>query len=260
MIPTGNICRAAHAETLILIHGLSEERHVWARQADDLMRDFDVLAYDVRGFGASPTGDGNGTVEQLADDLAQIVSALGCAPVWLVGFSMGGVIAQRFALDFPDRVKGLVLIASSCTVGKAGVAFFEDRIRQVTAGGIEALRELSQTDSRGCLAPGHDELAEEYRVLRTAAVRDPAGYLNACHAMLRLNAHPMAQELGRIDRSTLVIAGELDPYCPPRASEAIAAAIPDAELEVFENTGHCLHWEQPERTNRSIRNFVLAHG
>lgn len=259
MIPTGNICTIDHDQTVILIHGLSEERHVWARQADELERHFNVLAYDIRGFGASPTGDGRGTVEQMADDLGQIVSALGSGPVWLVGFSMGGVIAQRFALDFPHRVNGLVLIASSCTVGRAGVEFFEKRIQQVSTGGLEAFRELSKTDGHGCISPGHDELAAEYRELRSNAVKDPAGYLNACQAMLRLNVHPMAQELGAIDCPVTVIAGELDPYCPPRASEAIATAIPGAELTVFEDTGHCLHWERPERTNRMIRDFIEAN-
>jgi pimeloyl-ACP methyl ester carboxylesterase len=259
MIPTGNICRPDHDETIVLIHGLSEERHVWARQARVLERSCNVLAYDIRGFGASPTGAGQGTVEQMADDLAQLVSALGVGPVWLVGFSMGGVIAQRFALDFPTLARGLVLIASSCTVGRAGVAFFEDRIARVTAGGLEAFLELSKTDGQGCISPGHDELAAEYRELRSGAVRDPAGYLNACHAMLRLNTHPMVEELGSIACPTTVIAGELDPYCPPRASEAIAAAIPGAGLTVFENTGHCLHWEQPDRTNHMILEFIQAN-
>lgn len=259
MIPTGNICSLEHDQTVILIHGLSEERHVWARQVDGLKQDFNVLAYDIRGFGASPTGAGTGTVEQMADDLGQIVSALGSGPVWLVGFSMGGVIAQRFALDFPDHAKGLVLIASSCTVGRAGVEFFEDRISKVSEGGMDAFRELSKTDGRGCISPGNDELAAEYHALRAGAVNDPAGYLNACRAMLRLNAHPMAQELDRITCPTTVIAGELDPYCPPRASEAIAGAIAGAELTVFEETGHCLHWEQPGRTNTLIREFIEAN-
>ena len=117
----------ASSQTAVLIHGLCEERSVWSRQETFLAHSMNVMSYDVRGFGASPVGAGNGTVGQMADDLAQILSAHSAVPAWLVGFSMGGVIAQRFALDFPEMVHWLILIASSCTVGRSGVAFFNNR-------------------------------------------------------------------------------------------------------------------------------------
>lgn len=216
----------------------------------------DVVAYDVRGFGTSPVGAGNGTVGQMADDLAQLLSAYSAAPAWLIGFSMGGVIAQRLALDFPDLVEGLVLVASSCTVGRAGQAFFRQRLDQVAAGGLEALKSVNVEDARGCFATGDEALIAEYQRLRIGAVRDPEGYLNAGRAMLRLATEPMIQDLGAIRCSTLVVAGEHDPYCPPRASEMIANAIPGAELEVIPEVGHCFHWEASERTNEIIGNFI----
>ena len=88
--------------TVVLIHGLSETRDVWSRQVAFLQTSMNVLAYDVRGFGSSPTGAADGTLEQMADDLAKLLGGVAADPVWLVGFSMGGVIAQRFALDFPE--------------------------------------------------------------------------------------------------------------------------------------------------------------
>ena len=66
--------------TAVLIHGLSETREVWSRQVSFLQRSMAVIAYDVRGFGASPTGAADGTVRQMADDLAQVLSALAAAP------------------------------------------------------------------------------------------------------------------------------------------------------------------------------------
>lgn len=245
--------------TAVLIHGLSEERSVWSRQAPFLRSTMNVVAYDIRGFGASPVGAGQATVEQMADDLGQILSAFDTGPAWLVGFSMGGVIAQRFAMDCPEMVNGLVLIASSCTVGHAGVEFFEDRIRQVSEGGMERLNSINASDALGCFSAGHEELTAEYQQLRQAAVRNPAGYVNACRAMLRLNEHPMVQDLGVIECPTAVIAGELDPYCPPRASESIAAAIAGSELTVIPGAGHCLHWEKPDVTSHLILDFIQQH-
>jgi 3-oxoadipate enol-lactonase len=246
--------------TAVLIHGLSETRAAWTRQQDFLQRFMRVVSYDVRGFGTSPVGAGNRTVEQMADDLAQILSAHDAGPAWLVGFSMGGVIAQRFALDFPAMARGLVLVASSCVVGRSGQAFFRSRIEQVTQGGLVAIASITQGDARGCFSMGDERLITEYTRLRSAAVRDPQGYLNACHAMLRLADEPLLPRLGAIACPTLVLAAELDPYCPPRASEMIAGAIPGAELAVVPGAGHCMHWEAPDVTNGLIRQFIERPG
>ena len=102
-------------------------------------------------------------------------------------------------------------------------------------------------------------MIDEYRQLRSAAVVDIEGYINACHAMLRLGEEPMIDELAQIDCATLVIAGENDPYCPPKASRMIADAIPGARLEIIPEVGHCLHWESSERTNALIQEFIHQH-
>lgn len=246
----------ASSQTAVLIHGLSEERSVWSQQESFLQPSMNVLSYDVRGFGTSPVGAGNGTVRQMADDLAQILSTHSVAPAWLVGFSMGGVIAQRFALDFPEMVQGLVLIASSCTVGRPGQAFFNSRIEQVTHGGMEAIASITNNDARGCFSMGDEQLITQYQQLRTAAVTDTNGYLNACRAMLKLADEPMMPELDAIDCATMVLAGELDPYCPPRASEMIAGVIAGAELTVIPAAGHCMHLEARDITNNLILEFI----
>lgn len=247
-------------ETIVLIHGLSDTREVWTRQAPFLRCSADVIAYDVRGFGASPVGAADGTVRQMADDLAQLLSAMASGPAWLVGFSMGGVIAQRFALDFAAMVEGLVLIASSCKIGRAGVDYFRQRIEVATNGGLAALAPVNAEDARACLATADEVLIAEYQRLRVGAVRDVEGYLNACTAMQGLEGDGLIPELGAIRRPTLVIAGEHDPFCPPRASQMIAEAIPNADFTVVPDVGHCLHWEASDTLNQLIRGFIDNHG
>jgi 3-oxoadipate enol-lactonase len=251
--------KMTHPKTAVLIHGLCDERGVWDRQVSAFQDSMNVLTYDIRGFGTSPVGAGNGTVDQMADDLAQIISATSSGPVWLVGFSMGGVISQRFALDFPDMVEGLVLAASSCVVGRPGVEYFESRIKMVEEGGLDAFRPIAMEDGRGCIGNGDEDLISAYQNIRINAVRDPQGYLNAGRAMLRLSTEPIIQDLGKIDKPTLVVAGDLDIYCPPKASQMIADAIPDAKLEIIQGAGHCIHWEETETTNEIISNFILSH-
>lgn len=245
--------------TAVLIHGLSETREVWSRQASYLQRSMAVIAYDVRGFGASPTGAADGTVRQMADDLAQVLSALAAGPVWLVGFSMGGIIAQRFALDFPGLTRGLVLIASSCAVGREGEKFFNQRIEQVSNGGLDSLAAINIEDASGCFATGNADLIAEYTQLRVGAVMEPEGYINACRAMLGIRLEPLTESLAGIGRPTLVIAGEFDPYCPPKASEQIAAAIPNAELRIIDGVGHCMQFEASDILNEYVDEFIRRH-
>ncbi len=245
-------------DTVVLIHGLSETRDVWSRQVTFLQSSMNVLAYDVRGFGSSPTGAADGTLKQMADDLAQLLGGDAAESVWLVGFSMGGVIAQRFALDFPALTQGLILIASSCTVGRGGQAFFKQRIEAVESGGLEALAVTNDADARGCFWTDDEALISEYKTLRTGAVTDPKGYLNACHAMLSLAADPLTEQIAAILQPTLVIAGEHDPYCPPKASAMISDAIPGAEFVVIDNVGHCMQFEASDMLNKYIGDFATG--
>lgn len=247
-------------QTAVLIHGLSETREVWQRQISFLESSMRVISYDIRGFGSSPTGAADGTVRQMADDLAQLLSAFETGPAWLIGFSMGGVIAQRFALDFPELTRGLVLIASSCAVGRGGQEFFNHRIEQVTTGGLESLAKTNDKDARGCFYTKDEDLINEYMKTRVGAVRDPAGYLNACKAMLGISENPLTSELSAIRCPTLVLAGEYDPYCPPKASKMISDAIPGAELTVIEDVGHCMQFEASDRLNNYIADFIGRRG
>ncbi len=192
----------------------------------------------------------------MADDLAQLVSSAASGPVWLVGFSMGGVIAQQFAIDFPALAEGIVLIASSNKVGHQGREFFHHRMEQVCNDGLEALAKLNAGDARGCLASDDEALIAEYQRIRGSSVSDPEGYLNACRAMMALEEEKFSEKLSVIQCPTLVIAGALDPYCPPRASEQIADAIAGAELVTIEGVGHCVHWEASEKTNDLIARFA----
>ncbi len=244
-------------ETVVLIHGLSETRDVWSRQTVFLQPSMNVLTYDVRGFGSSPTGAADGTLRQLADDLAQLLSAFAGRSGLARRLSQwAGSLHSVFALDFPELTKGLVLIASSCTVGRGGQAFFRQRIETVETGGLESLAKTNDADARGCFWTDNEALVDEYKTLRTAAVRDPLGYLNACHAMLGIAAEPLTGQIAAIRHPALVISGEHDPYCPPKASAMIADAIPGAERVVIDDVGHCLQFEASDTLNKYIADFT----
>ena len=243
-------------EPLVLIHGLSESRAAWQHQFQELSKRFRVISYDVRGFGESATGVGEGTPQQFARDLAGLLSKLGIDRACLWGFSMGGVISMRFALDYPAMVKSLILASSSCVINNQALEFFKMRLALTSGDKADELNELNAQDAKGCVSNDRSDLIQKYVDLRTSSVRDPKGYANACAAMSTLYEHPLTDELSNIKAPTLVITGDLDPYCPPKASAIIHNGICGSNLHIVHGAGHCAHWEQADEINGIALEFL----
>src|SRR5215813_7179060 len=110
---------------LLLIHGLGGSLHEWDICVPELSRYHRVTRWDARGFGESDKPAGPYSPQLFAKDFAGLVQACGVARAHIVGISMGGVIAQRFALDFPEYVESLTLISTSSEVGAQAHAAWE---------------------------------------------------------------------------------------------------------------------------------------
>ncbi|MDQ6918986.1 MAG: alpha/beta fold hydrolase, partial [Candidatus Dormibacteraeota bacterium] len=89
---------------LIVIHGLADDHRLWRKAVPDLALRHRVILYDVRGHGQSTVGDADGTLDQLGGDLARLMDAVGLERAAVAGFSLGGTIAMRLAIDHPEKV------------------------------------------------------------------------------------------------------------------------------------------------------------
>lgn len=245
-------------EPVLLVHGIGEARGAWRHQLEDFKGRFRVIACDVRGFGDSETGNGTGRVEQLAADLRALLDRLGAGPARVIGFSMGGVIAQRFALDHPDMTRAVVIAASSSVVNRRAADFYLERAALAERNGVGALRAAAMEDAASCFAISGPEVVEAYREVRRNGVREAAGFANAARAMASLLEAPLTEALAGLRAPALVITGERDVFCPPRASEIIHARIPGSVLRVVPGVGHCLHWEDPAGFNRTVLDFLAS--
>jgi pimeloyl-ACP methyl ester carboxylesterase len=235
-------------EPLVLVHGLADDHRAWRRTLPWLAMRRRVIAYDLRGHGQTALGSPDGTLEQLAGDLVALLDAIGLERADLCGFSLGGTIVLRAAADHPGRVGRLLPVATSSRVGRAAAPWYAERARLADEG---ALQPVLERDTREQLAGAPDELAD-HLAIRRQSTADPRGFANACRAMARLHAEPLDADLGRVRAPTLVIAAELDPLCPPRAGEIIAAGIPGARLEVVPGSGHQVELERPAELSRAI--------
>ena len=239
------------APVACLNHCFGSDLHYWERHLS-AFEGFRVLRYDTRGHGGSDAPPGPYRLETLAADVAGLQDALGIERVHFCGVSLGGQIAQTFALDYPERVASLVLVNTTCEYSEDQVALWRARARQVVEEGIESLHDtlMARWFSDEAVArqpPGYRYMAEAIRRFR------PEGFAAAVEAMCHLHTTP---RLPRIAAPTLVIGTPEDPGAPREVTEKMARLIPNAELEWLTPARHLASLEHPERFNALVRTFL----
>ena len=241
---------------VVLIHGLADDHRAWRRVAGQLMLDHRVILYDLRGHGESSLGEPAGSLDQLGGDLLALCDALELERCALAGFSLGGTIAMRAAIDAPQRIAALALVATSSRVGRAAQEWYLERAAMVDEHDPRVRDTLDQDTADVYRARPEETDAGLH--IRRASTHDPRGYGNACRAMAALREHPLDEQLGHITAPTTILAGEVDQHCPPRAAEIIAERIGGSGLEVFPGAGHPLPIERPDETAEAIRRITAT--
>src|SRR6266851_6896230 len=247
---------AGRGEPLVLIHGLADDHRAWRGALPDLVLRHRVLMYDLRGHGETSLGRPDGTLAQLAADLASLSKSIGAGGADVAGFSLGGTIAMRMAIDHPEMVNRLVLVATSSRVGRTAADWYRRRVEMVEHEDPD-LRATLDRDTAEVYAEAPSEL-DAGLFIRRQSTADPRGYGNACAAMAALNAAPLDPELGHISAPTLIVASELDRHCPPKAAEIIAAGIKGSRLEVIAGAGHPIPVEKPRELAGSMNTFLAT--
>jgi pimeloyl-ACP methyl ester carboxylesterase len=174
------------------------------------------------------------------------MEAVGLEAAVMVASSSAGLTVQRFAAEHPQRALGLVFVGAPRSLrGKPAVAEFFDAVRQLSDPIDPAfVREFVEATVSRPVPPAFLEtvIAENLKV--------PARVWKATLAGL-LEAVP-ATETATITAPTLILWGDRDGFLPRSDQEALAAAIPGSRLVVYEDTGHAVHWEQPERVAADV--------
>jgi len=238
---------------VVLLNSLGTNVRLWDTQVPALAERHRVVRYDMRGHGLSAgPPEREYTIAQLADDLADLLDALAIERATLVGLSIGGVVAQRFAAAYPARTERLVLCATGNRIGTAEL--WNERMETAEREGIAALAE--GTLGRWFTPAMHAARPTDVDGFRLMLTRTPvAGYVGCCAA---LRDADLAADDARISAPTLVIAGSDDPSTPPALCAALRDAIPGARLEVIDSAAHILNVERPDAFNRVLHAFLGA--
>ncbi|MFC6784668.1 alpha/beta fold hydrolase [Halobaculum halobium] len=246
----------AEAETVVLCEGLGYGRWMWNWQTDALAESYHLLVWDNRGTGDSDVPAGPYTIDQLAGDLESVLDDAGVDAAHVVGASMGGMVAQRYAIDY-DRAESLTLLCTS-PGGPEAVPTPESTLGRMfsvpdDANEREAIRyKMAPAVTDGFIEENGD-LVERIVDWRLASDAPPSAREAQAAAVQAFDA---SDELDAIDVSTLVMHGTDDRVLPVENGELLAAAIPEAAAEFVEGGSHLFFIEDAERVNDRLREFL----
>jgi len=234
---------------VVFIHGFPLTGGMWKAQLQAVRGKARAIAFDVRGFGASPAGDGQYLFETFVDDLLGLLDQLKIEKAALCGLSMGGYVALRAAEKAPGRVSGLLLCDTrSDTDSNESKLKRHAAMALVKAKGVAALADAFLPS---VLAPGSPGADEARRLTLTN------GPIGICGSLLAMATRTDTTEsLSKIAVPTSVLVGEKDALTPPELARALAARVPGASCEVIAGASHLSNLDRPEEFNRHLLAFV----
>jgi 3-oxoadipate enol-lactonase len=246
---------------LVLVMGIGYDATLWTlAQVPALSRTFKVIIFDNRDAGRSSTASAPYTIADMADDVAGLMDALAIKRAHLLGLSMGGMIAQEFALRHADRLERLVL--SGCGAAPARVVF--DPIRTWNwvkandkSGEVFAGQQFTWLFSTAFL---RNKEAVQQTISMLTSNPNPVGaeaYNRQAQAYLQYDA---LDRLADVRSPTLVIVGDQDLLTPPWICREIADRIPGSQFEIITGDGssHVVPVERPDEFNNLVTRFLVA--
>lgn len=240
---------------LVLIEGLGVATWLWEKQVPEFAKHFTTIVYDNRGAGKSDKPAGPYTIGMMADDLAALLDSLKISRAHLLGVSMGGFIAQDFALRYPEKVDRLILVSTSAG-GPEHVPM-----------ALEVLAQMFATDGtprelvRRKLALAYSEAfiqskeIEHLIDLRLADPQPPYAFMAQAAAGASFNASDRVQN---IQAPCLIMAARGDRIVPAVNAQNLAKKIPQSRIKIYEGFGHQFFVEMPDRFNRDVIEFLSA--
>jgi pimeloyl-ACP methyl ester carboxylesterase len=228
--------------TLLFIHGAGGSHRQWEHQLDF----FDhAIAIDLTGH---DVGAGRNTIDEYVEEVKRFCDKNSLGNIVMIGHSMGGGIAQKFALDYQEYLKAIVLVCSGAKLRVAPEILAALKKNHTQA--IELIMKLAFSDK----APSEirKRVTNEMMKIRPEVIY---GDLEAC------DKFDIMSRLKEIKLPTLIICGFEDRVTPVKYSEYLKNNIPNSRLEVMTNAGHFVMLEKPEQLNKRLETFIkeLAH-
>lgn len=241
---------------LLLIMGLGSDCRHFSMQLPFFSKYYQVIIFDNRGVGRSDAPDGEYSVPVMAQDTLVLLDKLNIKSAHVVGFSLGGYIAQQIALQFPERVNRLVL-ANTAMSSYPRSKHIQNSFAAALSQGLQHVHHISLL-MPWLFSQSFFLKKEQVDFFVTMASmysqkQSLKGYLGQVAAA---NAYDSAAVIDQLKMPMLILAAKEDLITPVSCSEAMKNKLPHAELVVLEGLGHCSYIENPQAFNKAIQDFL----
>ncbi|WED22527.1 alpha/beta fold hydrolase [Vibrio sp. JC009] len=249
-----NYTLQGEGQTIVLIHGLFGSLDNLGRLARDLSSDYQVLSVDLRNHGHSFHSDVH-TYDVMAEDLHKIIDSLKLSGIHIIGHSMGGKVAMKYAADHPENLAGLTVM------DMAPVNYPQNRHDNVFAGLAAVLAEKPAHRSEALAVLAQHVEIEGVRQFLGKSLYKTEGYFT-----WRFNVAAIKENYRNIlgwapvpecTIPTLFLKGANSDYLLPEYQNLIRDQFPNSKAHIIANTGHWLHAEKPQEVIRAIRRFII---
>jgi len=234
----------AHEQSLIFIHGSGGDYSAWAHQYARLHKYYNILAIDLPGHGRS-IGSGESGVGNYCLLVKKLLDILHLKKIILVGHSLGAAITLQFALNYPQKIEGIVAVGGGMKmpVNPSLLEFLKTNPTE----SVELICKFSVAKENRAKF-----MAPLIKSLTHTRIDVLQGDLSAC------DKFDVSQEISKISLKALVICGAEDKMTPPEFSRQITEGISGAKLCLIEGAGHMVMMEGPEEFNEALNNFALS--
>lgn len=266
-----NISYEIHGEghPLILLHGFAMYKEFWNWHVKELSKEFKIITLDSRGCGKTDHPTKPYSMDELADDIRSLMDYLNLDKTYLAGHSFGGMIAQHFALKYPNRLNKLILMSTfaNLPLNKSGLemykrsqlSFYEAKVKDPLKAFWDKMKQRfsrnffkEMNQNPGKLFHNMFSANELLKLEKTKGTSKPQDILNQINAITH---HNTVNQLNEIKNETLILAAEKDRIVPKIASELIDEKIPNSKLTVF-NSSHFFMLEEAPHFNLEVLNFL----
>lgn len=242
-----------NGDALVFINGITMDTNGWAYQAPFFSQYFRVIRYDCRGQGMSDKPDDDYSQQMHAEDLYNLLEVLNINKIHLVGLSNGGMIAQHFALRYPDKLTSLVLVDTCSYVDKLLQLMVDTWIKATEIGGNEFRYDMSLPVifSETFIRNNEENLIQMKE--NNLLTNSPKAVINLVKATSK---HDLKDRVSDIRCPTLIIVGEEDILIPLKYSKILHEKIEGSQLITIADCGHVPSLEKPAEFNEIVFRFL----
>lgn len=245
-------------EPLLLIMGIRRNIEWWYKQLPDLSAQCQVIVFDNRGSGRTDKPTDDYRIEQFADDTAGLMRGLGIKHAHILGYSMGGYIAQELAITYPRMVDSLILVSTGAGGSRAVTMSAERAEKFADIQGLtpeEILQKNMDIFFSDHFIRTHPDQVRIFSELSMRWYQPAEAFVQQFNACQK---HDTVSRLDSVKVPTLIMSGDDDPLIPPQNSIILKELMPNAELKMFPALRHCFFIEDSEKFNQTVMAFLQS--